>query len=138
MRRVYLDIMGAYVSVSHDLVLKMLSQLGVSPFLWRVVDAWLRNQTMFVKRGKHVSGQFRVRVGVVEGCRFAPILFILLINALLVRLGGHWQEGGGLGSVEHPLTFIFFCDDGTILTTNVKAMPISPDESRPVRPTRWT
>lgn len=120
---VFLDLIGAFPSTPHDVILCRLRELGVPPYLWRFVDSWLQQQHMFVQIGRHASPLFPVNIGVVEGGPASPLQFILVLNSLPRKLDiMAGVPGCGLPAGPGRLVHKWFADDGALFGTSAASV----------------
>lgn len=80
---IYTDLSKAFDSVCHPLLLKKLSEIGVSGNYLRWIESYLSDRRQSVIVCGSVSREVLVTSGVPQGSHIGPILFLLFINDVL-------------------------------------------------------
>jgi len=106
----------------------------MSPNFVEVVKAFHTGMRAVVKLGGKESGSFPITAGVKQGCVLAPLLFSLLLGAMLASIGQGLEEGtyirtrsdGGLYNLrrlkanskvrEVCVRELLFADDSALVT----------------------
>ena len=70
-------------SVPWKVIWWVLRKLGVDNWIVLLVQKMLTNTWSRVPVGKGYSQEFKVKVGVHQGCVLSPLLFIIMLEALL-------------------------------------------------------
>ena len=83
---IYLDFAKAFDKVDHGLLIKKLSEMGISGLLLRWIHAFLADRFQAVKVEGFISRQARVVSGVPQGTILGPILFLLFVGDIDVDL----------------------------------------------------
>ena len=102
------DLSKAFGSVSHDILLKKMHEMGIDSFFFR---QYLCNRTQSVRVGDRVSSKLNVNFGVPQGSILGPILFTMYVN--------------DLGTQVNDCLLVQYADDTQfILSDSVENLPI--------------
>ena len=82
----FLDASKAFDKVRHDILFSKMNDVGIPPYIIRLLHYWYSKQTMYVKWNGCVSDSFGCKNGVKQGGLISPFLFNFYINDLSVRL----------------------------------------------------
>ena len=104
--QIYLDLRKAYDSIDRAAVLALMRRYGVGPNICRYVMAVWEEQAFMLRQSGFFSEPFPVDRGVTQGDVDSPIIFNLIIDAVLRRLHGESEFGGTECG--------FYADDGLL------------------------
>ena len=91
---VFVDLTKAYNSVDRTVLYEALvRELGVSPGTVATLRRMYTDVQACVLRDSHLSAQFPVRLGVLQGCPASPIVFSLFLDRLEAFLDHEAAEG---------------------------------------------
>ena len=91
---VFVDLTKAYDSVDRTVLYEALvRELGVSPGTVATLRRMYTDVQACVLRDSHLSAQFPVRLGVLQGCPASPIVFSLFLDRLEAFLDREAAEG---------------------------------------------
>lgn len=76
----FVDLKSAFPSVSHELLWKKLSQLGLSHKIINILINLYNNATMAVKNREGISDKCPITLGVLQGETLSPLLFSLFLS----------------------------------------------------------
>jgi len=131
---VFVDFAKAFDTVDRQLLWDLLLRYGCPPTFVEVVKAFHTDMHAIVKLGGEESGSFPITAGVKQGCVLAPLLFSLLLGAMLSTMGQGLEEGvyiktrsdGGLYNLrrlkskskvrELCVRELLFADDSALVT----------------------
>lgn len=107
----FVDLKGAFPSVSHELLWRKLSQLGVSHKLINILIDMYNNATMAIRNSEGISEKCQITLGVLQGETLSPLLFSLFLSDIEEFLLK--KEGVRGVSINHMLEIIMlaFADD---------------------------
>ena len=77
---VFFDFKKAFDSVSHNLLLKKLSTLGLDPYLLKWIASYLKHRLQYIGINGKVSSCSQVLSGVLQVSVLGPLFFLLFIN----------------------------------------------------------
>jgi hypothetical protein len=129
---VFIDLLTAYASVSHDGLLLRLAEVGITGQLWLCIKHCLDNLSMYVQEKDVASNVFKVRRGLPEGHIYSPTLFLIMFNPVLKAIEDLVARDTTTGIRIHtqgpdstPLDFtigtLAYADDAVALATGGKA-----------------
>lgn len=78
----FIDLAKAFDTVSHDMLLGALYDMGIRGNCFHILKSYLRNRTQVVKLNNILSKSEEVDYGVPQGTILGPILFNIYINNL--------------------------------------------------------
>ncbi|CAH2088992.1 unnamed protein product [Euphydryas editha] len=76
----FVDLKKAFDSVSHELLLKKLSGIGLQDSAYDIFKSYLSNRRQVVKIGENESNPEIVTYGIPQGSIIGPLLFLIYIN----------------------------------------------------------
>ena len=81
----FVDIKKAFPSVSHDVLMEKLSEMGVTDRMWKAVMSLLTGNTTRIKGVGSTPGRHKIahERGTREGSVMSPLLFLIMVNDLL-------------------------------------------------------
>lgn len=79
---VLLDIKSAYPSVSHDLLIHILRNLGFQSKSINWITSFIKNKNQYVQLGNQSSDHLSVSCGLLQGDNLSQTLFSLVINEI--------------------------------------------------------
>lgn len=104
--QIYLDLRKAYDSIDRKRVLKILEAYRVGPNLRRYIKIVWDKQNFMLRQSGFYSDPFDVSRGCTQGDTDSPIIFNIIIDAVLRQ----WMSDKDFGSS----TAMFYADDGLI------------------------
>ena len=104
--QIYLDLRKAYDSVHREGVMALLEKYGVGPRIRRYIRKIWENQTFILRQKGFYSKPISVQRGMTQGGIESPIIFNLIIDAVLRRLREEEDFGGS--------DLSFYADDGLL------------------------
>ena len=113
---VFLDASKAFDRVLHMKLFEKLIQRKVSMCFVRLLKHWYKEQTMQIKRGKHLSELLHVSNGVRQGEVLSPYLFAVYLDYLSNELN-NIKAGCYIGEVL--LNHLMFADDICVFCSSV-------------------
>ena len=125
---VFVDLLTAYASVSHDGLLLRLAEVGITGRLWLCIKHCLDSLSMYVQEKGEASNVFRVRRGLPEGHIYSPTLFLIMFNPVLKAIEDLVARDSAMGIRIHtrgpdgaPVDFtigtLAYADDAVVLAT---------------------
>ncbi|KAL7524108.1 hypothetical protein ACHAXR_000439 [Thalassiosira sp. AJA248-18] len=89
----FVDLVKAYDTANHDLLLKILAKYGAPPKFISAVERMYQDQDLVVvlKIGKSIE-EIMQEIGVRQGDNMAPVLFFFLVTAFAEVLEIVWKE----------------------------------------------
>ena len=79
---VFLDLQKAFDVVSHEILLKKLSNLGIKDSALKWFESYLSNRVQCVDISGHLSNSKIINISVMQGSVLGPLLFLCFINDL--------------------------------------------------------
>ena len=89
----FVDLVKAFDTADHQLLIKILERYGAPPNLCNVIKRMYTDLTVVLKIGKSVE-EILQEVGVRQGDNMAPVLFLFLMNAFADSLEKIWESKG--------------------------------------------
>ena len=88
---VFVDLVKAYDTTNHDLLLKVLEKYGAPPKFVAAIKTMYTNLTVVLKINKEICGILQ-SMGVRQGDSMAPVLFLFLMSAAAETLELAWKQ----------------------------------------------
>ena len=85
---VFLDLVKAFNSISHEIFLKKAENFNPSQSIVLLLKSFLKNQTQCVKLGIDLSDKITINHGVPQGTVLGPLIFLLYVNDFSEKLEG--------------------------------------------------
>ena len=79
----FMDLENAFDQVSRKMIRWAMRKLGVEEWIVKLVQGMYENVWNRVRVGEGLSDEFEVRVGVHQGSVLNPLLFTIILQALL-------------------------------------------------------
>jgi hypothetical protein len=108
--QVYLDLRKAYDSIDRKRVLRILKAYGVGPNIRRYIETVWEKQVFILRQSGFYSDPLEVDRGCTQGDTDSPIIFNVVIDAVIRRWKKEEQHGKSRA--------LFYADDGLIEHTN--------------------
>ena len=86
-----MDLVKAYDTADHKLLIKILEQCGAPSKFCSAVERMYMDLTVVLKLGKSIA-EISLSVGVRQGDNMAPALFIFLVSAFAKSLEAIWEK----------------------------------------------
>ena len=80
---VFLDLQKAFDVVSHDILLKKLSNLGIKDVVLKWFESYLSNRVQCVDISGNLSSSRVINISVMQGSVHGPLLILCFINDFL-------------------------------------------------------
>ena len=77
---VYLDLMKAFDTINHQILLKKLNHYGIRGLPLSLIDNYLKNRSQYVIFDNVMSDTLPITTGVPQGSILGPLLFLIYIN----------------------------------------------------------
>ena len=110
--KIFLDLRKAYDSIDRKRVLRLMEKYKIGPNIRRYVAKVWENQEFVLRQAGFYSDPFEVNRGCTQGDTDSPIIFNLIIDAVLRSWKNDRDYGGSLA--------FFYADDGLIEHHNHK------------------
>ena len=88
----FYDLQKAFDSIQYPVLLTRLYEAGVDGKAWRLIRSWYNQAKNRVRVNGHLTPEFTLERGVLQGSVLSPILLLLVMDPLLSSL-----ESSGLG-----------------------------------------
>lgn len=88
---VFLDLAKAFDTVSHDILLNRLENIGIRGYSLKLIKNYLSERSQRVKIENEKSDPLQITTGVPQGTVLGPVLFLIYINnvAYINNIDGH-------------------------------------------------
>ena len=107
----FIDLEKAYDRVPREKLMDVLQLYGVGSKLLRAIDSLYTKSLAAVRIDGKVSEWFNVKIGVRQGCKLSPLLFIIYMNDIIKNC--HFE--GGLNFANNKIMSLAYADDLVLL-----------------------
>lgn len=77
---IFIDLTKAFDTVSHEILLRKISNIGVTGNAFKILKSYLYKRKQIVRIGQHQSSPKSIQYGVPQGSILGPLLFLIYIN----------------------------------------------------------
>ncbi|PLW35910.1 hypothetical protein PCANC_17902 [Puccinia coronata f. sp. avenae] len=96
----FLNVKSAYPSVHPWRLVHSLRQKGRPAYLWRIITAFLEDQTTCLRLADYLSAEFHIDQGLPQGCPLSVMLYILYNADLLIPKFDFDSDAVSLGFIN--------------------------------------
>ena len=118
---VFIDLKKAYDTLDRPRAMRILKAYGVGPNLCRLIEKVWAGDTLVLRQSGFFGKPFRARRGVRQGDIMSPLIFNIMVDAV-VR---HWRHQKVSG--EEQESSLFYADDGLCAGTEVADVQLTVD-----------
>ncbi|CAM2114001.1 unnamed protein product [Caretta caretta] len=110
---IFIDIVKAVDSVSHDHIMWVLRERGLDQHIVDIISDSYKNVHTRIQVGKEFTSPIEIKVGIKQGDPMSPLLFNLALDPLITTLE---KAGTGFSYGINKITSLAFADDLVMLS----------------------
>ena len=116
----FIDFKKAYDTVNRDILLKTLTEYGITGNLWKNIQAIYKSVNYTIKLKNQAMSPISSDLGLKQGCPLSPLLFNLYINEIAKHLSPTSEDSIMLQNEK--ITHLMYADDLIILASSKKTL----------------